>query len=62
MKMVVLYFPYEISLRAFIAEEKLNIKPEPGSLILRALLEESQVEKARQVYGAVDYEWFYIYF
>jgi hypothetical protein len=56
MNMVALYFPYEISLRAFILEEKLNIRPETGSLILRAALEERQVEKACFVYGAVPTE------
>jgi hypothetical protein len=56
MKMVVLYFPYEICLRAFIAEEKLNLKPQPGSFILRAFLTQEQVDKACHMYGAVPYE------
>jgi hypothetical protein len=56
MNIVALYFPYEISLRAFISEEKLNIQPESGSLILRAALEERQVEKACSFYGAVPTE------
>jgi hypothetical protein len=56
MNIVALYFPYEISLRAFISEEKLNIQSESGSLILRAALEERQVEKACSFYGAVPTE------
>lgn len=56
MKMVVLYFPYEICLRVFIVEEKLNLKPQPGSLILRAYLTQEQVDKACLMYDAVPYE------
>jgi hypothetical protein len=50
--MVVLYFPYNISLRAFIAEEKLQVKPDPGCLFLRTYLKDEQIERACAVYGA----------
>lgn len=54
--MVVLYFPYNISLRAFIAEQKLQVKPEPGCLFLRASLKQDQIERACSVFGAILYE------
>lgn len=52
-KVVVLYFPYHISLRAFIAEEKLAVRTEPGSVFLETFLRDEQIERACSVYGAV---------
>lgn len=54
MKTVVLYFPYMINLRAFLAEERLSdIVVDPGDLFLHTSLDEDQIRKACSTYGAV---------
>jgi hypothetical protein len=54
MKAVVLYFPYFISLKAFVAEEKLrNVKVDSGDVFLKTLLNQEQINKACTVYGAI---------
>ena len=54
MKPVVLYFPYIINLRAFVATEKLrNVTIDPADPFLKTNLNEAQIEKACSSYGAV---------
>lgn len=54
MKPVVLYFPYIINLRAFVATEKLrNVIIDPADLFLKTNLNEAQIKKACLSYGAV---------
>ena len=54
MKAVVLYFPYIINLRAFVATERLqNITVDPADLFLKTKLNETQIKKACSMYGAV---------
>jgi hypothetical protein len=53
MKPVVLYFPYLINLKAFVATEKLSVRVDPTNLFLKTLLNEGQVQKACADYGAV---------
>jgi hypothetical protein len=54
MKPVVLYFPYVINLKAFIATEKLqDVKADPTDLFLKTKLNEAQIKKACLSYGAV---------
>lgn len=54
MKPVVLYFPYIINLRAFVATEKLwNVIIDPADLFLKTNLNEAQIKKACSSYGAV---------
>lgn len=53
MKPVVLYFPYMINLKAFVATEKLNVSIDPADLFLKTMLNEVQIEKACFAYGAV---------
>ena len=53
MKAVVLYFPYIINMRAFVATEKLNVTVDPSDLFLKISLNERQIAKACSVYGAV---------
>jgi hypothetical protein len=51
---VVLYFPYIINLRAFVATEKLrNVTIDPADPFLKTNLNEAQIEKACSSYGAV---------
>ena len=53
-KSVVLYFPYVINLKAFIATEKLqNVKIDPADVFLRIKLNDAQIKKACSSYGAV---------
>jgi len=53
MKPVVLYFPYIINLRAFVATERLNVSVDAADLFLKTKLNERQIEKACSTYGAV---------
>jgi hypothetical protein len=53
MKPVVLYFPYIISLKVFVAIEKLSVSVDPTNLFLKTMLDEGQIEKACSEYGAV---------
>ena len=54
MKSVVLYFPYVINLKAFVATEKLrNITIDPADTFLKTMLNEAQIKKACLAYGAV---------
>ena len=54
MKAVVLYFPYVINLKAFVAMEKLqNVKIDPAGTFLKTPLNEAQIKKACVTYGAV---------
>jgi hypothetical protein len=53
MKPVVLYFPYLINLKAFVATEKLGVSVNPTDPFLKASLNEGQVQKACADYGAV---------
>jgi hypothetical protein len=54
MKPVVLYFPYIINLRAFVATENLeNVTIDPADLFLKTSLNEAQIAKACSAYGAV---------
>lgn len=53
MKAVVLYFPYIINLRAFVATEKLNVSVDPSDLFLKTKLDEGQIIKACTAYGAI---------
>jgi hypothetical protein len=54
MKPIVLYFPYVINLKAFIATEKLqDVKADPTDLFLKTNLNEAQIKKACLSYGAV---------
>jgi hypothetical protein len=53
MKPVVLYFPYIINLKAFVATEKLNVSVDAADLFLKTMLNEDQIVKACFIYGAV---------
>lgn len=54
MKSVVLYFPYDICLKVFVIEEKLkHIEIRPGDLFLETTLNQRQIEKACEAYGAI---------
>ena len=53
MKLVVVYFPYMINLKAFVATEKLNVSIDAADLFLKTTLNESQINKACSTYGAV---------
>jgi hypothetical protein len=53
MKSVVLYFPYIINLKAFVATERLSVSIDPADLFLKTMLNEGQIEKACSTYGAV---------
>jgi hypothetical protein len=54
MKTVVLYFPYIINLKAFIATERLqNVSVDAADLFLKTKLNEEQIKKACLSYGAV---------
>ena len=54
MKSVLLYFPYIINLRAFVATEKLQgVTIDPTDLFLKTNLNETQIKKACLAYGAV---------
>lgn len=53
MKPVILYFPYIINLKAFVATEKLSVNIDPADLFLKTMLNERQIEKACSNYGAV---------
>jgi hypothetical protein len=53
MRPVVLYFPYIINLKAFVATEKLNVSIDPADLFLKTMLNERQITKACFSYGAV---------
>jgi hypothetical protein len=52
MKTVILYFPYIINLRAFVATENLeNVTIDPADLFLKTSLNEAQIEKAFDLRG-----------
>jgi hypothetical protein len=53
MKSVVLYFPYVINLKAFVAMEKLSVNVDAADLFLKTMLNEDQIAKACFTYGAV---------
>jgi len=53
MKIVTLYFPYIINLKAFVATEKLKVTIDPAHLFLQAKLNDEQISKACSDYGAV---------
>ena len=53
MKSVILYFPYIINLKAFVATEKLSVSIDAADLFLKTMLNEGQIEKACSTYGAV---------
>lgn len=54
MQNVVLYFPYSLNLKAFVASEKLkNVKVQMGEVFLKAALTPEQISKACSLYGAV---------
>lgn len=53
MKPVVLYFPYIINLKAFVATEKLSVSIDAADLFLKTNLNDRQIEKACSTYGAV---------
>jgi hypothetical protein len=54
MKPVVLYFPYIINLKAFVATENLrNIIIDPAGTFLKTSLNDAQIKKACLAYGAV---------
>lgn len=53
MKPVVLYFPYLINLKAFVATEKLKVSIDAADPFLKTMLSEGQIAKACSTYGAV---------
>ncbi|MGZ3880866.1 MAG: hypothetical protein ACXVLT_13375 [Flavisolibacter sp.] len=52
-KSVVLYFPYILTLKAFVVTERLeDVDVDPTDLFLKANLNEEQIVKACTAYGA----------
>ncbi|MGZ3924021.1 MAG: hypothetical protein ACXVBJ_09645 [Flavisolibacter sp.] len=52
-KSVVLYFPYILTLKAFVVTERLeDVDVDPTDLFLKAILNEEQIVKACTAYGA----------
>ena len=54
MKNVILYFPYALNLKVFVAEEQLkDVKVRLGDVFLKTSLTPEQIAKACSLYGAV---------